>query len=54
MLPRDAEIERLVAEQKAFGEFLDNLRRAKDKAEFDQFMADRRGRPQNSSGEAQA
>ncbi len=37
-----AEFERLVAEQKAFGEFLDNLRRAKDKAEFDQFVASRR------------
>jgi len=28
-------------------EFLDRLRHAKDKAEFDQFMADRRARPEN-------
>ncbi len=36
------EFDRLVAEQKAFGDFLENLRRAKDKAEFDQFIASRR------------
>jgi hypothetical protein len=43
------EFDRLVAEQKAFGDFLDNLRRAKDKAEFDQFVASRR---QTSDGGA--
>ncbi len=35
-------LRRLEDEQKEFHEFLDQLRRAKDKAEFDQFMADRR------------
>jgi Protein of unknown function (DUF2852) len=33
-------------EQREFKEFLDRLRHAKDKAEFDQFMADRGRRPQ--------
>ncbi len=37
-------LRRLEEEQKEFREFLDRLRRAKDKAEFDQFMAERRGR----------
>lgn len=37
-----AEFDRLVEEQRAFGEFLETLRRAKDKAEFDQFLASRR------------
>jgi hypothetical protein len=37
-------IKRLEDEQKEFVEYLEKLRRAKDKAEFDQFMADRRGR----------
>ena len=32
-------------EQKDFGAFLERLRFAKDKAEFDQFMAERRNRP---------
>jgi hypothetical protein len=34
-------LKRLEEEQKEFKEFLDRLRHAKDKAEFDQFMADR-------------
>jgi Protein of unknown function (DUF2852) len=38
-------LRRLEEEQKEFGSFLERLRFAKDKAEFDQFMADRRGRP---------
>ncbi len=38
-------IKRLEDEQKEFVEYLEKLRKAKDKAEFDQFMADRRGRP---------
>ena len=39
-------LKRLEEEQKEFREFLDRLRHAKDKAEFDQFMADRgRGGP---------
>jgi hypothetical protein len=36
----------LEEEQREFKEFLDRLRHAKDKAEFDQFMADRGRRPQ--------
>jgi len=35
-------LRRLEDEQKEFVEYLERLRRAKDKAEFDQFMADRR------------
>ena len=37
---------RLEDEQREFKEFLDRLRHAKDKAEFDQFMAERGRRPQ--------
>ena len=37
-------LRRLEDEQREFQEFLGRLREAKDKAEFDQFMADRRGR----------
>jgi hypothetical protein len=37
-------LKRLEDEQKEFVEYLEKLRQAKDKAEFDQFMADRRGR----------
>jgi Protein of unknown function (DUF2852) len=39
-------LRRLEDEQREFTEFLNNLRQAKDKAEFDQFMAERRSRPQ--------
>jgi hypothetical protein len=39
---RDETLKRLEEEQKAFSEFLDRLRKAKDKAEFDQFMAERK------------
>lgn len=38
---------RLEDEQREFRDFLDRLRHAKDKAEFEQFMADRRGRSAN-------
>ena len=38
-------LRRLEEEQREFRYFLDRLRFAKDKAEFDQFMADRRNRP---------
>jgi hypothetical protein len=38
-------LRRLEDEQREFTEFLNNLRHAKDKAEFDQFMAERRNRP---------
>jgi len=36
---------RLEEEQREFQDFLGRLRMAKDKAEFDQFMAERRNRP---------
>lgn len=36
-------LRRLEDEQREFMEFLDRLRHAKDKSEFDQFMAERRG-----------
>jgi hypothetical protein len=38
-------LKRLEDEQREFHEFLDRLRFAKDKTEFDQFMAERRNRP---------
>jgi hypothetical protein len=37
-------LRRLEEEQREFREFLERLRAAKDKAEFDQFMAERRNR----------
>jgi hypothetical protein len=43
---RAATIKRLEEEQEEFQVFLERLRFAKDKAEFDQFMADRRNRPE--------
>jgi len=43
---REETLRRLEGEQSEFMEFLHNLRHAKDKAEFDQFMAERRTRPQ--------
>lgn len=39
-------LRRLEDEQREFKEFLNRLRHAKDKAEFDQFMAERGHRPQ--------
>jgi hypothetical protein len=44
-------LRRLEEEQHEFTAFLDRLRRAKDKAEFDQFMTERRQRPENSATE---
>jgi Protein of unknown function (DUF2852) len=41
---RNETLRRLEEEQREFREFLDRLRMAKDKAEFDQFMAERRNR----------
>ena len=38
---REATLKRLEEEQEEFHAFLDKLRQARDKAEFDQFMADR-------------
>ena len=40
---REETLRRLEEEEREFREFLDRLRHAKDKAEFDQFMAERRG-----------
>ena len=42
---RTETLRRLEEEQREFREFLDRLRLAKDKTEFDQFMAERRNRP---------
>ncbi|WP_158743937.1 DUF2852 domain-containing protein [Acidisphaera sp. L21] len=42
---RSETLRRLEDEQKEFVEYLDRLRQARDKQEFDQFMADRRQRP---------
>jgi len=42
---REETLRRLEEEQREFHDFLGRLRMAKDKAEFDQFMADRRPRP---------
>lgn len=41
---RDDTIRRLEEEQEAFQAFMERLRNARDKAEFDQFMNDRRER----------
>lgn len=42
---RDETLKRMEEERKAFGEFMEKLRRAKDQQEFDQFMAERRAAP---------
>ncbi len=42
---RSETLRRLEDEQKEFVEYLDRLRQARDKQEFDQFMADRRRPP---------
>jgi len=50
---RTETLRRLEEEQREFREFLDRLRFAKDKAEFDQFMAERRNRPTPEAGQSQ-
>jgi hypothetical protein len=40
-------LKRLEEEQREFKDFVDRLRFAKDKAEFDEFLADRRRRSEN-------
>jgi hypothetical protein len=50
---RTETLRRLEDEQKEFREFLDRLRFAKDKTEFDQFMAERRNRPQEPGPQPQ-
>ncbi len=42
---RSETLKRLQEEQREFRDFLERLRFAKDKTEFDQFMAERRDRP---------
>ena len=49
---REATLKRLEEEEREFRTFLDRLRQAKDKSEFDQFMAERRDRPAASEGAA--
>jgi hypothetical protein len=51
---KEETLKRLEDEQNDFHAFLDRLRQAKDKAEFDQFMADRKGNGQDSGEAAQA
>ncbi len=50
---RSETLKRLEEEQKEFKEFLERLRFAKDRAEFDQFMAERRSRPSDEPPPAQ-
>ena len=51
---REETLRRLEEEQREFREFLDRLRKAKDKEEFDQFMAERRTRPTDDAQGATA
>jgi hypothetical protein len=46
---RTETLKRLEDEKRDFAEFLDRLRFAKDKAEFDDFLADRRRRRENDA-----
>lgn len=49
---REQTLDRLEQEQQEFQEFLKQLRSAKDRTEFDQFMANRRSRPSgNGNGD---
>jgi len=47
-------LRRLEEEQREFKEFLDRLRHAKDKAEFDEFMAERGRRPEGPGPQPQS
>ncbi len=47
---REDTLKRLEEEQTAFQAFMERLRRAKDKAEFDQFMDDRKRNANDPSG----
>lgn len=49
---REATLKRLEEEQREFRAFLARLRLAKDRSEFDQFMAERRERPAEGGGAA--
>ncbi len=50
---RSETLKRLEDEQREFKEFLERLRFAKDRAEFDQFMTERRNRPAQEPPPAQ-
>jgi hypothetical protein len=50
---REAALRRLEDEAKEFPEYLERLRMAKDRAEFDDFMRERRNRPAPGPGPAQ-
>ena len=47
-------LRRLQEEQREFKEFLQRLRFAKDRAEFDQFMAERRNRSRSDASQPQS
>ena len=47
---RSETLKRLEEEQREFKEFLERLRFAKDRSEFDQFMSERRNRPPQDQG----
>ncbi len=47
-------LRRLEEEQREFKEFLQRLRFAKDRAEFDQFMAEQRNRPRDDASQPQS
>ena len=47
---RESTLKRLEEEEREFRSFLERLRQAKDKSEFDQFMTERRDRPAASEG----
>ena len=51
---REDTLRRLEEEERQFKEFLDRLRQAKDKAEFDQFMAEMRRRSEGPAPQVQA
>jgi hypothetical protein len=51
---RSDTLHRLEEEQREFKEFLQRLRFAKDRAEFDQFMAERRNRPGGVASQPQS
>jgi Protein of unknown function (DUF2852) len=51
---REQTLKRLQEEQREFREFLERLRFAKDRREFDQFMAERRDPPRDEGPQPQA
>ncbi len=51
---RQETLRRLEDEQREFKEFLERLRFARDRDELDQFMAERRARPEDTGSQPQA